>query len=319
MAKRIFEAAVRHGQGATKNWWVRAVINGVMLVASLSFLIYAVYIGWDALQAHFRHLNFWLLGAALLLYPIGFLPSLWNWHAVMSRIGGCRDFRTNMRLYSLSCLPKRIPGAIWYISSRVVLYRECQVSYATTLVATAIETTFLALTGFLIYLLSLGTGLAELDYRLRDAIIAVLILALAVPLWAPLLRRGLRWLQVRTGALTPVEFGSSDALRLLGISGLGWIGGGLLLYILANSVAPLPPTQLPDLIGSWGAAGAVSLTAGLLIQGMGLREVTLAVLLSNYMPLSVAAVVSLLFRLLLTGGEFVWALVFAWLAPRLPK
>jgi hypothetical protein len=290
-----------------------------MMVASLSFLAYAVYTGWDALQAQIRHLNYWLLGAALLLYPMGFLPSLWNWHTVMSRIGGCRDRRTNMRLYSLSCLPKRIPGAIWYITSRVVLYRECQVSHATTLAATAIETTFLALTGFSIYLLSLGMNSSRLDPRLRGAAIITFIFTLVVPLWVPLLRRGLGWLQERTGTLTPVEFNSWDALRLLGISGLGWFGGGLLLYILANAVAPLPLAQLPDLIGSWGAAGAVSLTVGLLIQGMGLREVTLAVLLSNYMPLSMAAVVSVLFRLLLTGGEFMWALIFAWLAPWLPR
>jgi uncharacterized membrane protein YbhN (UPF0104 family) len=73
------------------------------------------------------------------------------------------------------------------------------------------------------------------------------------------------------------------------------------------------------LIGAWAAAGAVSLTAGLLVQGMGLREVTLAVLLGNHMPLPVAAAVSLLFRVLLTVGEFIWALVFSWLATRYPQ
>jgi len=76
-------------------------------------------------------------------------------------------------------------------------------------------------------------------------------------------------------------------------------------------VTPIPLAQLPALVGAWAASGAISLSAGLLVSGMGLREVTLTVLLGYLVPLPVAVAISLLFRVLLMVGEFVWALIFA--------
>ncbi|MBU0703058.1 MAG: hypothetical protein KKC18_04255, partial [Chloroflexi bacterium] len=188
-----------------------------------------------------------------------------------------------------------------------------------SLSATAIEMVFAALSGFSIYLLAQGLTWTDIDSRLRGIVIGIFVLTLAVPLWTPILHRGLRLIQTRTGASTLASFSAWDGLRILGILALAWIGGGFLLYMIANAVTPLSFAQLPNIIGSWGAAGAISMTAGLLVQGMGLREVTLAVLLSSYMPLPAAAVVSLLFRLLLTVGESIWALVIAWLVPWWPK
>lgn len=316
--KRILYAIARkEPQGRGR--WMRKIASGAILITSLFFLAYTIYGGWDVLQEYLHHLNYWLMASALLMYPLGFIPILWNWHIIMGRIGGCQDVRTNVRLYSLSCLPKRIPGSIWYITSRVALYQGCQVGCATTLTATAVEIALLILSGLFIYLLSLAVNSAGFDPRLSSATIAAVMLILAGLIWTPLLQRGLRWLIARADTPPPVRFHRWDTLRVIGISGLAWVGGGVVLYILANAVTTVPLAYLPALVGAWGAAGAIGLLAGLLVHGMGLREVTLAMLLSSYMPLSVAVVVSFLFRLLLMGGEFIWALIFVWLADRLLK
>ena len=311
--ERLFGERFRRDK---KGWGIRMAVGALLLAASLFFLGYVVYQGRDALWQHLRQLDWRLAGLAFALYPLGLVPVTWAWHRTMSRMGGCVDLRTNVRLYCLSSLPKRIPSSIWYIASRVALYRDRGVSPATTLAATAMETTWFVLAGFVVFLLSLpfGTGLAQaeaLDVRLIGVAGACLALALAAPLWAPLLLRGVRWLLGRLGVEAPVGLHARDVLPLLGISALAWIGGGMVLYVLTNAVTSLPLSQLPALLGAWGAAGAISMSAGLLVSGMGLRELTLAVLLGRLMPLPVAAAVSLLFRLLLTVGEFVWALVFA--------
>jgi hypothetical protein len=312
--KRILDAVSENGQEHGDGRRVRLAASAGLIAASLLFMVYTVYRGWDTLQEHLAHLNYWLLGAALLAYPLGFIPVLWGWHTIMGRVGGCQDIRTNVRLYSLSCLPRRIPGSIWYIASRLVLYRERQVSYGTTLAATAIETVLLVLSGLIIYVLSLLLTPAQLNPRLRGAAAVALVLAVGVVAWAPILNRGLRWLLGRLGIAGTVDLRPRHVLRILGVFGLAWVGGGLVLYILVSGVTALLAGQLPLLIGVWGAAGAISLVAGLLVQGMGLREVTLAVLLSGYVPLPVAVVISILFRLVLTVGELMWALIFAGLA-----
>jgi hypothetical protein len=261
------------------------------------------------------------LGVAFLLYPLGFAPLIWAWHLLMACLDACPDWRTNVRLYSLSCLPKRIPSSIWYIASRAILYRGQGIDSVLTLTATALETIWLVLAGLSIYLLSLPLGVpvgrtASLDGRFIGVAVACSILALAAPLWAPLLLRGVRWLLARMGVSISVRLDAGDVLRFLALSGVAWVGGGVVLYVLANAVTPIPLAQLPVLVGAWAASGAVSLSAGLLVSGMGLREVTLTVLLANVMPLHVAVAVSLLFRVLLMVGEFVWALFFAALAGR---
>lgn len=316
MIKRVLGgiAGARHRRDK-KGWWIRVAAGGVLLTASFFFLGYVVYQGWDTFLPLLRQVDWRLVGLAFALYPLGLVPVTWAWHRMMSRIGGCKDARTNVRLYCLSSLPKRIPSSIWYIASRIVLYRDRDVRPAVTLAATALETTWFVLAGFALYLLSLpfGTGLSEpgeLDWRLIGVAGTCLVLALSSSLWAPLLLRGVRWLLGRLGVALPIVLNAWDVLSFLGISGLAWIGGGIVLYVLANAVTSVPVSQLPALLGAWGAAGATSMSAGLLVSGMGLRELTLTVLLGRLMPLPVAAAVSLLFRLLLTVGEFVWALVF---------
>ena len=104
-----------------------------------------------------------------------------------------------------------------------------------------------------------------------------------------------------------------DILGLLSAYAVAWIAGGVLLYILIGALYPLAVTMLPAVIGAWAGASAMGLIAAYLIQGLGVREVTLAAILSVFMPLPVAIVTSVLFRLVLTAGEVVWPLVWAWL------
>jgi hypothetical protein len=285
---------------------IGVLINAVMLGISLLFVLYIVHASWAPLKIYFKHLNYWLLALALLIYPLGFLPLLMMWHKIMSYIGGCHDLYTNIRLYSLSCLPKRLPGTVWYISSRVATYHECQVKPAITLMATFIETICLTFSGFSISLL-VGTTSALFPQG-KGLAICLFLLSLAFLIWVLLARRRF-WSKGRTD-----KFNLRSTLLLLGISALAWIGGGLLLYILSNAVTKVPINRLPSLIGIWSGAGALSLSIGLLAQGLGLREMALTALLAYEMPLPAAVIVSLLFRLLLTLGEPLWALVAAWLA-----
>lgn len=316
MNKQWFERILRRPQRGTKEWWLRVAVTGALLSASLFFMGYVLYRGRETLAQTLAEVDGRLLAVAFMLYPLGLVPVSWAWHLLMSRAGGCSNWRTNVRLYCLSCLPKRIPSSVWYISSRVVLYRDLGIDSAVTLTTTALETVWLVLSGLSVYLLSLPFWKAVDQSAQMDApLIAVaglcLVLSLLSPLWSPLLLRAVRWLLSRVGVTVAVQLEARDVLPLLGLSALAWIGGGIVLYVLANAVTPLPLAFLPALIGAWAASGAVSLSAGLLVSGMGLREVTLTMLLGSLVPLPVAVAISLLFRVLLMLGEFVWALVFA--------
>ena len=97
---------------------------------------------------------------------------------------------------------------------------------------------------------------------------------------------------------------------------IAWAGGGLILFALVQAVNPLNWSLLPVMIGTWGAAGAVSLTIGIGIQGLGIREVTLGALLSLVMPTLTAIMIAVAFRLVLTIGEVIWVAFFVWITKK---
>jgi hypothetical protein len=100
---------------------------------------------------------------------------------------------------------------------------------------------------------------------------------------------------------------------------IAWAGGGLILFVLAQAIYPLSWSMYPALIGAWGAAGAVSLTVGIGIQGLGIREITLSAILSLIMPPVIAIILAVVFRLVLTVGEFLWVMLFIWLTKKPPE
>jgi glycosyltransferase 2 family protein len=221
----------------------------------------------------------------------------------------------DLRFYSLSALPRNIPGFVWFIASRSLLYQDWGVSASLIAAASLLETALLALTGYLLSALYLFSQSTEnLVGALRVAPLIASGLLLVIVFWLPNLLGLLRRFATRFKLWDELAFLDRWTLVLaLFWMMAAWCGGGFLLWISARSVIELSWVDIPLMIGIWGAAGATSLTVGIGVQGMGIREITLAALLSVLMPPLAAIVLAIAFRGLLTVGELVWSLVFIWL------
>lgn len=299
----------------------RLITGGIVSALSLVFLSVALYTQRATLVTHLREANGWLMLLALIGYPIGLMPVAFVWHEIMSGLGGCCDLRTNLHNYAVSAIPKRIPGAIWHVASRVVLYDACGVPPTLTVSATAIETLLLILTGLALFAIPVLAGEIPLraDLGRIVAALAVPTLAAMILTWKTLVRRFLALLGIDAEGVVGLTLGPLQLARVVAICVVGWLGGGVLLFLMSRAFIAVPMRELPAFIGIWGGAGAVSLIAGFLVQGLGLREITLAVLMSGYMPLSVSVAVALLFRVLVSVGEFAWSIVLARLSAASPS
>jgi glycosyltransferase 2 family protein len=291
----------------------RLGLNLTVLLLVLLFLGYGVYTHWGELQQYEWTADVRYLLLAVGAYGLPFAAVLLAWHRVMAGIGAMSDLRINARIFCYSNLPKRIPGVVWYIASRAHLYKEEGVARSVTVLGTLLETVLLIVSGLLVYLASLlFPGATRMAGHLKPGIALLLLVPLLLLLHPALFKRIFGYL------LRKLRYEGEVALRVRTTAGLlllyclAWILGGGVLYLLAHGVHPVPLPLLPAVIGVWAASGAVSFIASFLIQGMGVTEVTLAVLLSGYLPLPVAIVISILFRLLLTLCEVAWALLVAW-------
>lgn len=292
-------------------------VSVIILLAGGIFIAYALVSNWNQLRTQGVELDYKYAVLALLLYPLGMLPTAAAWHTLLGSIGARKGFRVNLRIYSLSCLPRNVPGFVWFIASRSLLYQEQGVPASWIVASSVAETLLLAFTGFAtatLLALSSNIPLVESMGTVRVAPLIAIAVLLAVVAGAPFLDRIVHRLlpgQKTIDRVPPVSR-TGMAFVLVWML-LAWCGGGVLLFIAAHIVMTPSWSALPTFIGIWGAAGAVSLTVGVGIQGIGIREITLAALLSTIMPPFAAAILAILFRIILTAGELVWALFFAWL------
>ena len=100
-----------------------------------------------------------------------------------------------------------------------------------------------------------------------------------------------------------------DTLLWVSFFVLAWVIGGLTLFSTINFVYTLPFSEFVPILGMWVIANIVSVAGALTIGGFGLREISLAVLLSLIMPAPVAIVISLLMRLVWLAAELLGALI----------
>lgn len=295
----------------------RRLASLAILLLGGVFIAYVFYSNWGQLQAQRIELNYSYVALAFLMYPVGMLPTAAAWHALLRALGVPTGFRVNLRIYSLSTVPRNIPGFVWFIASRSLLYQEQDISAALVAAASVVETLFLALTGFIVAglaLLSFGGALPAYMGVIRFAPLVAAVLLVVLVAGASALNALFQRIHPhqQIGQVVAQLSKRGVIIALLWMF-MAWSGGGLLLFILAQAIVPLDWALLPVVIGIWGAAGAVSLSVGIGIQGMGIREMTLTALLGMLMNPIVALVLAIAFRVLLTAGEFLWALIFIWI------
>ena len=293
----------------------RRLIYAVLLLAGAAFLAVSVYGNWNELRDQNWQVDWRFIALALLLYPAGMLPTVAAWHNLLHAMQQPFPFRTNLRLYSLSSLPRHIPGLVMFVASRSMLYGEVGVSSAISVAATALETVLLAATGFvasLLLLLSRSQALQNFQAIRYAGPVAALLLLLALAA-IPFAHRSLQKRLEKAGRRQIPPLDRNRLGIALAWMFAAWAGGGLILFSLANALQPVGWALLPAAIGTWGAAGAVSLTVGIGIQGLGIREVTVSALLSLFLPPLLAVVLAIAFRLVLTAGEVIWVLIFIWI------
>jgi hypothetical protein len=301
-------------QSAMQKKFVRQSFYIGMVIISLAFIAYAIANNWMLLKSQKWQINPIYMILAVILFPVGMFPSAAGWHWLLNAFNTKKPFMVNLRVYALSSLPKHIPGLVWYVTSRTLLYEENGVSANVVLSATATETALLALSGFItaILIFSLQSDLPSQFAILRILAPLSVIGLVMLFIWAPggtrLLDKLIKRYKKDAQAL---QLRRSALFVSLGWMFIAWIGGGSLLWILVKSITPIGLELLPMMIGIWGAAGAVSLTIGIGIQGLGLREVTLGAILSLVISPISAIVVAIAFRLALTLGEFLWVFILS--------
>jgi uncharacterized membrane protein YbhN (UPF0104 family) len=285
--------------------------GGTVVLFSLAFLGYYIYRNWATLTAYHWQVDYAQLGLTLLLYLGAYVFAILGWHSIIGRLAGAHSLSLNTKAYCYGALAGRLPGVALDIATRVFLYDQVGVSKAVVGLASLLELILVALAGVAFYLALLPF---TLSFGSRLGLWPLLgALALGLLLTHPrLVTYVVR--RVKKDAL-PVSLRYQDTLRWLLVYVFAWVAGGLMAYATVRVIYALPTRYVLQVVADWSFAAVLTSFITFVPSSLGLKEVTLTLLLSRYMPGYIAVVAVILLRLLTIGYSLLWALC----ATRLPN
>ena len=284
-------------------------------IAAAFFLLTAVIIGSILLANRSTFAEYrrqmrpvWLLYALALVVAI-FVLSAGVWHLLVARLAGYNSWRRNLKNWGYAGLAKRLPGPVWYIGSRALLYEEQGLNKRMTSLLSALELVLILLSGITTFLLTLPFWVLPeaVSARLSASWFLLILLPLCILLVHPRFLEAL-WHKV-SRQLVPRRLLWRDTISWLFYYVFIWLIGAGVLFSVINVFQPLPVSELIPVAGMWVIANTISLAGTLTLTGVGLREISLVLLLSQLVPAPVAVLIAIVVRVLWMGGDLLGALL----------
>lgn len=239
------------------------------------------------------------------------------WGDMMNRLGSNVTMLSHVQYYCLARLSRRIPGKIWFLASRGYLYKQDGDSFRLVAVASGIEFAITLLSGVLVTLLTVSYTILNFANPLYYIIGLTAIVGVTAFCLHP---QTIARLLTRVGLTDIPNLSYLTLLKWLGSYMIIWVIGGLMLYLIANIVTEVPLGQVNHIIGGWCLISIFSLITIAVPTNLGINDIGLSLLLMPILSSSVAAVVAVLFYLLVLVYEFVgFAIIMVgiWVGERL--
>ncbi|RMF29429.1 MAG: hypothetical protein D6759_13860 [Chloroflexi bacterium] len=276
------------------------IVGTALLVGSLLFLSAILVRSWPQIAPYLGRMNGWLLVAGQACTLLALLLGGVMWSLIQAAFGLGFGWREGIVIHLVSGITKYIPGYAWQYMSKAYLSRKRGASPKRITMAMLTEF-ILLLAGGLIAAVPWGM----LAPRLHRS------LPLTLPLWG--------WPLIGVMALAVVTTWNATATRLvagdhrragqgplwsaLGAAVVGWMAVAAAAWLMSRALYPVSLGDFPQHVIALVVSGIVSLLVIIVPSGLGVREMTLALLLTGTLPLTLGVMVSILVRLSVVLGE----------------
>jgi hypothetical protein len=285
------------------------VVTAVFLLLTAVVISSLIAGNWELLRDYEWQIRpSWLLYALMFILVDMFLGAV-VWHSLCVRFIKHPHFLTNIKIWWYANLARRIPGTVWFIASRAILYETVGVAKLPVSLLSGLEMVLIFVSGIVTTLLTLPFWILPEEVTQNIDLIWFLPITviLCVIIVHPRVLEKIWRIFSRQGPTERLYWRDTTTWLLLYI--IVWIVGGLALFCLINFFQPLPSTTVIAAIGMWALASTISLAGTLTITGLGLREVTLTLLLTQIVPLPVALVIVIVSRVMWLLGELITAAI----------
>lgn len=296
----------------------KKIITYFVIVVIFYFLLQSVFRNWKEVKEvkwNFGYLEVFLILA--IMSTLHFLNSL-SWHFLTKAMDLGIGFGNNMRIWLFPNITRYIPGVIWQYVGRVYLLSKHGVTKARGTFAVLMDAIFTFSIGSLVVLLVVLIFNFPLYREMEWLIVGVVGLSIASPVFVTnqkLLNLILLFVKKVTKKNYSAHFSSFRILPVIILSFVNFtqfVLAGLGLFLIAKGIYDLPWDLMPFFVGVYSASWVLGYVSFFAPGGLGVQELSIAGLLSIFMPFSLASLAAILFRLSLTLAEFVITSLVFW-------
>lgn len=297
VAKRVYSSKL-----------VRKVVPATILLASIVLMVMFAIRESEKLRTDLFSLRLELLAGAVLLAIASNLGSAMFWRTVVIASGTQISVTDTLRIWCLSTPAKYGLGALTQYAGRVYLAARAGADHNAVLASLPLELALIAFSGVVVLLLSAPAGgwLLLPDSHRALVWVGPLLAILAVMYLPGLAQRATRLLPEHWRPETRRPLG-----RRLRVATLAMIANWLLFaatsFVLLQAMTPSELTLYPVFVFVVTLAILLGLIA-VTPLGLGVREVTMTLLLSQIVPAPVAAATAVTHRLVTIVAEVTCAI-----------
>ena len=278
------------------------ILLWIVLLALLSWQIWQTR---DQIPLYLEKLEWFTLLRIAFFYCMALIFAMLGWISIISAFISNISTGTHLKFYLATMAARRLPGTIWYISGRAILYKTLGISQLVTASASGIEIviSFLANCILAIIILPLGitnSRLTQLPYLIVGIVIGLLLVN----------PKSIEWFMAKINRplLQPLKFWQPMVWVLIRVIVI--ISGALMVFQIVSVFVPRGIDVFWLVLGARALSGAASLITFFLPSSFGAADITLAAILTTRMSITIAGVVAIAVRLITSLFDIILGFLF---------
>ena len=282
----------------SKTFQILLSVGSIIFV--ISILAWLIFSQWDALISHMINIRPAILIISFLIYSVILLLTSGIWAQIMNKLGHSVPFKKHFITFCLSALGKRLPGTIWYVGWRANLYQDEGYSTKLIVLTSGIEIVITMIAAIVVSLIFSIPMILQFNYSIIGFII--IIIASLILLHPKINQKIFLKLNIDFS-----KFSYKDILIWTCGYIIIWILVGCLLFSFANFYTPVGISAVGYFIGATALTGVLSKLILFSPVHFGFGEISLSLLLAGVMPASLAVIIAITNRIVITFFEILWA------------
>jgi uncharacterized membrane protein YbhN (UPF0104 family) len=278
---------------------ISPIIKNLLIFFFITFFIIFLILNIDFIELQ----NIWVNANLCYFYftfPVYLFLSIfagYMWTILAKNFGINISNNIQIRTYLLTLAARRLPGSFLHIIGRITIYKKLGINAKTLSFISILEIVFIIWSGIIVTILS-SIFFFNLEDNLNQLLL-ILLLLLTILLNPKLLK--IIFSKVNDQNLIVINLKYINILSWLLSYIFIWIFGGIMLFLIVLAFTnKVLPENLFLIISGWAISGITGMIITFLPSGLGITELTLVMILRQFLPSTIAISIAFASRILQT-------------------